>query len=99
MQIRKPHQKYFEIQVASSSLIVLFFHSFRFGANTKICHFIGALKPWHHKVDEQTGKPMLSCLWWYGPMEGKRTTSSPWQKYVRLRSMNSLNYPHFEALV
>jgi len=28
----------------------------QFGVNTKICHFIGAVKPWNHRVDELTGR-------------------------------------------
>lgn len=28
----------------------------RFGQNVKVCHFLGALKPWHHDYDPATGK-------------------------------------------
>lgn len=28
----------------------------KFGQDVKVCHFLGALKPWHHQFDEVTGK-------------------------------------------
>lgn len=28
----------------------------KFGQNVKVCHFLGALKPWHHNFDEMSGK-------------------------------------------
>lgn len=28
----------------------------KFGQDVKVCHFLGALKPWHHTFDEMTGK-------------------------------------------
>ena len=30
--------------------------SYRYGSETKICHFIGPVKPWHHSVDNWTGE-------------------------------------------
>lgn len=29
---------------------------FRYGANVKIVHFLGSVKPWHQSFDESTGK-------------------------------------------
>jgi len=28
----------------------------KFGQDVKVCHFLGALKPWHHQFDELSGK-------------------------------------------
>ncbi|KAF6019110.1 GYG1 [Bugula neritina] len=50
----------------------------RFGSQTKICHFIGAFKPWDCSYNESTGQPVSSASTYYDD----NFLSLWWQRFV-----------------